>query len=111
MRAFEALAKEYSEDVGSADFGGDLGYTSGDTFPESFETALAALQTGEVSAPVETDSGTHLIKLLDIQEQIVDFDSERPRIEQELIAELTDVWLVEKLAKLERVELQRRESG
>ena len=100
---FEALAKEYSEDVGSADFGGDLGYTSGDTFPESFETALAALQTGEVSAPVETDSGTHLIKLLDIQEQIVDFDSERPRIEQELIAELTDVWLVEKLAKLKEL--------
>ncbi|MDB9969832.1 SurA N-terminal domain-containing protein [Porticoccaceae bacterium] len=100
---FEALAKEYSEDVGSADFGGDLGYTSGDTFPESFEAALAALQTGEVSAPVETDSGTHLIKLLDIQEQIVDFDSERPRIEQELIAELTDVWLVEKLAKLKEL--------
>lgn len=100
---FEALAKEYSEDVGSADFGGDLGYTSGDAFPESFETALAALQTGEVSAPVETDSGTHLIKLLDIQEQIVDFDSERPRIEQELIAELTDVWLVEKLAKLKEL--------
>ena len=100
---FEALAKEYSEDVGSADFGGDLGYTSGDTFPESFETALAALQTGEVSAPVETDSGTHLIKLLDIQEQIVDFDSERARIEQELITELTDVWLVEKLAKLKEL--------
>ena len=100
---FEALAKEYSEDVGSADFGGDLGYTSGDTFPESFEAALAALQTGEVSAPVETDSGTHLIKLLDIQEQIVDFDSERARIEQELIAELTDVWLVEKLAKLKEL--------
>ena len=100
---FETLAKEYSEDVGSADFGGDLGYTSGDTFPESFEAALAALQTGEVSAPVETDSGTHLIKLLDIQEQIVDFDSERARIEQELIAELTDVWLVEKLAKLKEL--------
>jgi peptidyl-prolyl cis-trans isomerase D len=101
--SFEALAKEYSEDVGSADFGGDLGYTSGDTFPESFEAALEALQVGEVSAPVTTDSGTHLIKLLDIQEQIVDFDSERARIEQELISELTDVWLVEKLAKLKEL--------
>ncbi len=101
--SFEALAKEYSEDVGSADFGGDLGYTSGDTFPESFETALAALAVDEVSAPVATDSGTHLIKLLDIQEQIVDFDSERARIEQELISELTDVWLVEKLAKLKEL--------
>jgi len=101
--SFEALAKEYSEDVGSADFGGDLGYTSGDTFPESFETALAALAVDEISEPVVTDSGTHLIKLLDIQEQIVDFDSERARIEQELISELTDVWLVEKLAKLKEL--------
>jgi len=101
--SFEALAKEYSEDVGSADFGGNLGYTSGDTFPESFESALAALQVGEVSAPVTTDSGTHLIKLVDIQEQIVDFDSERGRIEQELIAELTDIWLVEKLASLKEL--------
>ena len=101
--AFEALAKEYSEDVGSADFGGDLGYTSGDTFPESFETALEALQVGEVSPPVSTDSGIHLIKLLDIQEKIVDFDSERARIEQELVTELTDVWLVEKLANLKEL--------
>ncbi len=101
--SFEALAKEYSEDVGSADFGGNLGYTSGDTFPESFESALAALKVGEVSAPVTTDSGTHFIKLLDIQEQIVDFDSERGRIEQELIAELTDIWLVEKLAGLKEL--------
>jgi len=102
-QAFDALAKEYSEDVGSADFGGDLGYTSGDTFPEAFEAALAALQVGEVSAPIETESGTHLIKLLDIQQQSVDFDTERGRIEQELIAELTDVWLVEKLAKLKEL--------
>ena len=101
--SFEALAKEYSEDVGSADFGGDLGYTSGETFPESFEAALEALQVGEVSAPVATDSGTHLIKLLDMQEQIIDFDSERVRIEQELVSELTDVWLVEKLANLKEL--------
>ena len=101
--SFEALAKEYSEDVGSADFGGDLGYTSGDTFPESFEAALEALQVGEVSAAVSTDSGTHLIKLLDIQEQTIDFDTERGRIEQDLIAELTDVWLVEKLANLKEL--------
>ena len=101
--SFSALAKEYSEDVGSANFGGDLGYTSGDTFPESFEAALESLQVGEVSAPVSTDSGTHLIKLLDIQEQTVDFDSERARIEQELITELTDVWLVEKLANLKEL--------
>ena len=41
--------------------------------------------------------------MLDIQEQTIDFDSERGRIEQELITELTDVWLVEKLAKLKEL--------
>lgn len=97
---FAALAKEYSQDVGSADFGGDLGFTTGDTFPESFEAALAALEVGQVSAPVETDSGTHLIKLVDKQETVIDFATERARIEQELVAELRNEWLVEKLANL-----------
>ena len=97
---FAALAKEYSQDVGSADFGGDLGFTSGDTFPESFEAALATLEVGQVSAPVETDSGTHLIKLVDKQETVIDFSTERARIEQELVAELRNEWLAEKLANL-----------
>ena len=100
---FAALAKEYSEDVGSADFGGDLGFTSGDTFPESFEAALADLEVGQVSAPVETDSGTHLIKLVDKQETVIDFSTERARIEQELVEELRSEWLVEKLANLKEL--------
>ena len=100
---FSALAKQYSQDVGSADFGGDLGFTAGDTFPESFEAALAALEVGEVSTPVITDSGTHLIKLVDKQQTIIDFSTERNRIEQELSAELRDEWLVEKLANLKEL--------
>jgi peptidyl-prolyl cis-trans isomerase D len=100
---FAVLAKEYSQDVGSADFGGDLGFTTGDTFPENFEAALAALEVGQVSAPVETDSGTHLIKLVDKQETVIDFSTERARIEQELVAELRNEWLVEKLANLKEL--------
>jgi peptidyl-prolyl cis-trans isomerase D len=60
---FSELAAEYSDDLGSANFGGELGYTDGSLFPEAFESALAALEVGEVSAPVTTDSGTHFIKL------------------------------------------------
>ncbi len=59
--AFAEVAKEFSDDIGSADKGGDLGYTSGDTFPEPMETAIAQLEPGVVSAPVTTDAGTHLI--------------------------------------------------
>ena len=60
---FTVLAGEYSEDVGSRATGGDLGYTSGDAFPEAFEAALANLEIGEVSEPVKTEAGWHLIKL------------------------------------------------
>jgi peptidyl-prolyl cis-trans isomerase D len=61
---FAKVAKEYSSDSGSKDQGGELGFTTGDTFPKEFEAALALLKVGEVSAPVKTDAGTHIIKLL-----------------------------------------------
>jgi len=108
---FAALAKQYSEDVGSADFGGDLGFTTGDTFPDSFETALAALEVGQVSAPVETESGTHLNKLVDKQETVIEFSTERGRIEQELVSELRDQWLVEKLANLKELSFNAESLG
>ena len=66
--SFEALAKSLSEDVGSADDGGRLGFTRGDSFPPEFEEALASLEPGQVSQPVETEAGLHLIKLLSIKE-------------------------------------------
>jgi peptidyl-prolyl cis-trans isomerase D len=59
--AFADVAREFSQDVGSADKGGDLGYSSGDTFPEPMEAAIANLQPGVVSSPIETKAGTHLI--------------------------------------------------
>lgn len=59
--AFAEVAIELSQDVGSAEKGGDLGYTSGDTFPEPMEAAIAQLEPGVVSGLVETESGTHLI--------------------------------------------------
>lgn len=64
---FAALAQEYSEDPGSADFGGDLGYFMSGIFDPEFEQAVATLSNaGDVSAPVRTEFGYHLIKLLDV---------------------------------------------
>ena len=65
--SFEALASEFSDDAGSARNAGDLGYTQGDTFPAEFEAALAQLALDQVSAPVLTDAGFHLIKATDIK--------------------------------------------
>ena len=100
---FAVLAKDYSEDFGSAESGGDLGYTSGETFPEAFEKALAELEVGQISGPVSTDAGTHFIKLLDVQQESYELSEQRSRIELELIQESTSDLLVEKLQNLKEL--------
>jgi peptidyl-prolyl cis-trans isomerase D len=100
---FAELAKVYSQDIVSAELGGDLGYTNGNTFPTAFEEALANLEVGEVSAPVITDAGTHFIKLIDRQQQQFELVAERSRIEQELINEAATDALVEKLEMLKEL--------
>ncbi|WP_178863949.1 SurA N-terminal domain-containing protein [Thiomicrorhabdus cannonii] len=61
--SFEALAKTYSQDPGSANSGGDLGsFEQGMMVPE-FDKAVFSMQVGQVSEPVKTDFGYHLIKL------------------------------------------------
>jgi len=85
---FAELAKTYSKDIVSANSGGELGFSDGTVFPEAFETALSALEVGQVSQPVETDAGFHLIKLLEVEE------SERPTLEESrerITRELRDV--------------------
>lgn len=64
---FAALAKEASDDVSTAAAGGDLGPVGRGDLPESMEQALFALQEGEVSQPVRTDSGYHLVKLISVR--------------------------------------------
>lgn len=61
---FAALAKEFSADPGSASEGGDLGWVEKGKFVSEFERAAFALQPGEISLPVETPFGYHIIKLI-----------------------------------------------
>lgn len=65
---FAEVAGDLSEDLGSAASGGDLGYTSGDAFPEEMELAIAELAPGVVSEPVITDAGVHLLLVTDRRE-------------------------------------------
>lgn len=68
---FEDLAKQLSTDKGSAVSGGDLGYfTEGEMVPE-FTKAAFALDKGDVSDPVKTDFGWHIIKVEDIRDVAV----------------------------------------
>ncbi|MBS3803153.1 MAG: SurA N-terminal domain-containing protein [Oleiphilaceae bacterium] len=65
--SFAALAESYSDDLASARDGGDLGYISREMFDADFEEAAFALEEGEVSDPVQTTFGVHLIKLEDVR--------------------------------------------
>ena len=64
---FDDLAKQYSDDPGSAELGGDLGWAETGLFVPEFESALFSMDVGEVSEPVKTDFGYHIIRMDDIK--------------------------------------------
>jgi peptidyl-prolyl cis-trans isomerase D len=110
---FAALAAEVSDDTGSAEMGGDVGYTTGSNFVEPFEAALRELDVGAVSAPVRTEFGIHLIKLLEENETEVEtFEQRRTALENDLRArKANDIFVArsEELSTLayEAVDLQQ----
>jgi peptidyl-prolyl cis-trans isomerase SurA len=61
---FAGLAQTVSEDPGSAAEGGDLGWTGPDAFVPDFEKTVAGLKDGEISEPIHTQYGWHIIQLL-----------------------------------------------
>lgn len=82
---FEALAREASEDPGSARAGGDLGYFGPGAMVPAFEEAAFALEQGDISAPVRSDFGFHLIQVTGIRAATVKpFDEVRDEILDEL---------------------------
>ena len=98
---FAELARTYSDDLGSREQGGDLGVTTGNTFPEKFEEALATLSVGGVSEPVVTDAGTHFIKKL--SERGIEppsFEEERERLASQLKRSQAENEFVDLMEKL-----------
>lgn len=62
---FANAAKEFSQDPGSANQGGDLGWASADIYDPAFRDALMKLKRGQMSGPVHSSFGWHLIEMLD----------------------------------------------
>jgi peptidyl-prolyl cis-trans isomerase SurA len=96
---FEELAKAHSEDA-SAPTGGDLGWLSpGDTVPE-FEQAMRMLKPGEISEPVQSPFGWHLIQVVERRTQDVSKERQRQAARQAIRARKADSAFQEWLQRL-----------
>jgi peptidyl-prolyl cis-trans isomerase SurA len=74
---FGALAREFSDDVTSANLGGDVGWIIPQSYGERFAQTLEALEDGELSEPFQTQEGWHLVQRLGTREK--DFSEEALR--------------------------------
>lgn len=96
---FAELARQYSEDTGSALKGGDLGWSTRGQFVPEFENTIDQLEIGVLSEPVLTQFGWHIIEVTDQRKQ--DFSTEILRnqaasqLRQRKYAEELQVWLEE----------------
>lgn len=101
---FAELAKEYSKDEASAESGGELGYFAKGKMVEEFETVAFSMEAGEISDPVKTEHGYHIIKVTDkkaAKEAV--FEDHKEKIKETLFEEKLQVeypkWLEEKKAE------------
>jgi len=81
---FAALARAHSEDPGSAASGGDLGWVNPGQMVPEFEKAMADLKPGELSPPVQSQFGWHLIQVLERRDRDVTQERLRAAARQQI---------------------------
>jgi len=94
---FGALAREYSEDIGTATEGGDLGWTSPGQMVPEFENAADSTEIGTLSEPIKTQFGWHILEVTDRRDKDVTNEMRRAQIRDALhgrkYQEELDAWL------------------
>lgn len=94
---FAALAKQYSDDPGSKNTGGDLGWQAPGVFAQDFQDQLDKLQPGQMSQPFHTRFGWHIAKVLERRTHDVTDDMRRNRAREVIFerkeAEQYEDWL------------------
>lgn len=96
---FAAAAKANSEDTGSKDSGGNLGWNRPEVYDDGFRNALLQLKKGEISQPIKSSYGWHLIQLIDTRQtdgtNLVKKDQAYRMIFNRKFAEEAQVWIQE----------------
>lgn len=94
---FGTLARQFSEDIGTAAEGGDLGWTSPGQMVPEFENAVDSTEIGSISAPVKTQFGWHILEILERREKDMTEEMRRAQIREFLHSrkyqEELDAWL------------------
>ena len=94
--SFDSLAKQYSQDQGSAAQGGDLQWLeSGEMVPEFEKAAFALKKTNQISSPIRTEFGFHIIKLVEKKEHKVQPFTE---VKSDVLTKMKQEWAQEELA-------------
>ncbi|WNS76760.1 peptidylprolyl isomerase [Bacillus sp. DTU_2020_1000418_1_SI_GHA_SEK_038] len=97
---FEDLAKEYSTDTGSAANGGDLGWFGPGRMVPEFENASYALEVNEISAPVKSQHGYHIIQVTEKKDK-KSFDEMKEKMEYEIKVSQLDADKIQKAMERE----------
>ncbi|MEH7884559.1 peptidylprolyl isomerase [Bacillus sp. JJ1609] len=97
---FEDLAKEYSQDPGSAANGGDLGFFGPGKMDPAFEEAAYALEVNEISEPVQSQHGFHIIKVTEKKEK-ESYDKMKDKLEYDLKLAQVDANKIQEVMKRE----------
>lgn len=97
---FEDVAMDKSQDPGSSVKGGDLGWAVPNNFVKPFADAMVAMSKGQISAPVQSQFGWHIIKLEDTRDvKIPSFDEVKPNVAQHLQQQLVQKAIAEQRSK------------
>ncbi len=109
--SFEAMAEAHSEDPGTAQNGGDLGFISRDVMDPAFESAAFSLGEGELSEPVRSAFGFHLIKVTEIREgKTRSFEQVKSQLKAEFQNEQADLEFSEQVERLATLAFEHPES-
>ena len=94
---FSEAVRSLSDDLGTIDSNGDLGFTNGEVFPSEFEQVISGLKLGEISKPLEFEGNTHFLKITELK------GDENNSLEDkrvELVNELEQIKFEDKVAQI-----------